>query len=60
MTSQSGWHVTASIGVVTCTEICETYDELLGKADKLMYTAKEKGKNTAEFETIITGKNKNR
>lgn len=60
MTSQSGWQVTASIGVVTCTEICETYDELLGKADKLMYTAKGKGKNSAEFETIITGKNKNR
>ena len=58
MTSQSGWQVTTSIGVVTCTEICftETYDVLLGKADKLMYTAKEKGKNSAEFETIGTGK----
>jgi len=52
MTSQSGWQVTASIGVVTCTKICETYDALLGKADKLMYVAKEKGKNAAEFETV--------
>ncbi len=52
MTSQSGWQVTASIGVVTCTEICETYDALLGKADRLMYVAKENGKNTVEFETI--------
>jgi diguanylate cyclase (GGDEF)-like protein len=59
MTSQSGWQVTASIGVVTCTEFCETYDELLGKADKLMYTAKEKGKNTVEFETIGVGKKAN-
>lgn len=52
MTSQSGWQVTASIGVVTCTEMCDTYDSLLGKADKLMYVAKEKGKNSAEFMTI--------
>lgn len=52
MTSQSGWQVTASIGVVTCTEVNDTYDELLGKADKLMYAAKEKGKNTAEFATV--------
>jgi len=62
MTSQSGWQVTTSIGVVTCTEICftETYDVLLGKADKLMYAAKGKGKNTAEFETIGAGKHAKR
>jgi diguanylate cyclase (GGDEF)-like protein len=61
-TSQFGLQVTVSIGVVTCTEICftETYDELLGKADKLMYVAKEKGKNATEFETIGAGKNANR
>jgi len=52
MTSQSGWQVTASIGVVTCLEICGTYDVILGKADKLMYEVKRKGKNAAEFETI--------
>ena len=52
MTSQSGWQVTASIGVVTCTEICCTYDALLGKADSLMYLAKGKGKNAAEFMTL--------
>ncbi len=55
MTSQSGWQVTASIGVVTCTHICETYDALLGKADKLMYIAKENGKNNAEFITVGEG-----
>lgn len=37
MTSQSGWQVTTSIGVVTCLNICETFDSLLGKADRLMY-----------------------
>jgi len=49
MTSQSGWRVTASMGVITCPEICETYDALLGEADRLMYAAKEKGKNGVEF-----------
>jgi diguanylate cyclase (GGDEF)-like protein len=52
MTSQSGWQVTASVGVITCTEICDSYDVLLGKADKLMYVAKGNGKNTAEFMSI--------
>jgi diguanylate cyclase (GGDEF)-like protein len=51
MSNQSGWQVTASIGVVTCKEACDAYDVLLGKADKLMYIAKEKGKNAAEFLT---------
>lgn len=52
MTGQSGWQVTASIGVITCWDNCDTYDALLGKADKLMYVAKEKGKNAAEFATV--------
>lgn len=52
MTSQSGWQVTASLGVVSCTEIGETFDALLGKADKLMYKAKSKGKNNAEFMSL--------
>jgi len=52
MTSQSGWQITASIGVLTCRNVCETYDALLGEADKLMYIAKGKGKNTAEFKVV--------
>ena len=52
MTNQYGWQVTASIGVVTCSQIYDTYDELLEKADKLMYVAKFRGKNAAEFMTI--------
>lgn len=52
MTSQSGWQVTASIGVVTCTEIDETYDALLEKAGTLRRRAKVKGKNAAEFMTL--------
>jgi diguanylate cyclase (GGDEF)-like protein len=53
MTSQSGWQVTASIGVVTSLpDACLTYDALLGRADRLMYVAKGRGKNAAEFETV--------
>lgn len=52
MTSQSGWQVTASLGVLTCTDFCETYDALLGKADQLMYKAKASGKNNAVFMTV--------
>lgn len=52
MTSQSGWQITASLGVVSCKEIDETFDALLGKADKLMYEAKSRGKNKAEFMSI--------
>lgn len=52
VTSQSGWQVSASIGVVTYIEISDNYDVMLGKADKLMYEAKEKGKNGAEYLVI--------
>jgi len=52
MTSQSGWQVTASIGVVSCSEVLDTFDVLLGKADKLMYLAKVNGKNSVEYLTI--------
>lgn len=48
-TCQSGWQVTASIGVVTYAEVCDTYDVMLAKADKLMYAAKTRGGNAAEF-----------
>ncbi len=53
MTSLSGWEVTASIGVVTSTpDSGLTYNALLGRADRLMYVAKGRGKNAAEFETV--------
>jgi len=49
MTSQSGWQVTASVGVITSGSGDVRYDEILGKSDQLMYVAKQKGKNRAEF-----------
>jgi PleD family two-component response regulator len=36
----------------TCPEVNETCEALLGNADKLMYRAKEQGKNRAEFMTV--------
>jgi len=48
-TSQSGWQVTASIGVVTYVEVCDTYDMMIAQADKLMYSAKTQGGNNAEY-----------
>lgn len=52
LTGQSGWRVSASIGVVTCNRISENYNTLLGQADQLMYLAKERGKNLAEFKVL--------
>lgn len=49
MTSRSGWQVTASIGVVSCTKGIETYDALLDRAGTMLDAAREQGKNGAEF-----------
>jgi len=46
--SQKGWPVTASIGVVTCQQDVVTPDQLIAKADALMYQAKRKGKNSIQ------------
>ncbi|GAB3015258.1 hypothetical protein GCM10027098_07110 [Bowmanella dokdonensis] len=42
---RNNWPVTLSIGVLTCTKIPATTDELLNQADALMYAAKNQGKN---------------
>jgi diguanylate cyclase (GGDEF)-like protein len=39
------WPVTFSIGALTCTDAHLTSDELIKKADELMYSVKMKGKN---------------
>jgi diguanylate cyclase (GGDEF)-like protein len=43
------WPVTISIGSLTCYADGQDVDQLLMKADRLMYAAKLKGKNNAEF-----------
>jgi diguanylate cyclase (GGDEF)-like protein len=51
-----GWPVTLSIGVVTFTSPPSTVDETLRIADRLMYTAKNNGKNSIEYEVFGTRK----
>jgi diguanylate cyclase (GGDEF)-like protein len=41
-----GWPVTFSVGMVTCSEDCGTAEDVLARADALMYSAKGEGKNT--------------
>jgi diguanylate cyclase (GGDEF)-like protein len=43
------WPVTFSIGVLTCLEANLTPDELIAKADALMYSVKKNGKNAVAF-----------
>jgi len=49
-----GWPVTLSIGVVTFMRPPSTVDEVLKIADRLMYTAKDKGKNGIRYEVFRT------
>jgi diguanylate cyclase (GGDEF)-like protein len=49
-----GWPVTLSIGVVTFTNPPSTVDEVLRISDRLMYTAKNNGKNRIEYEVFGT------
>ena len=41
----NNWPVTVSMGVVTFNSIPETVDQMVHKADELMYTVKHGGKN---------------
>jgi diguanylate cyclase (GGDEF)-like protein len=43
------WPVTFSMGAVTCLDARLTTDELLNKADTLMYSVKNKGKNAIAY-----------
>jgi len=49
-----GWPVTLSIGVVTFTSAPSTVDETLRKADRLMYAAKNNGKDSIRYEVFGT------
>jgi PleD family two-component response regulator len=43
------WPVTFSIGVLTCENPSLTADELIRRADKLMYSVKNNGKNAIAY-----------
>jgi len=49
-----GWPVTLSIGVVTFTSPPSTVDEVLRVSDRLMYSAKNNGKNSIQYEVFGT------
>jgi len=47
--NENGWSVTFSIGVLTLTAPQISVDEMLGRADKLMYVVKNGGKNNIHY-----------
>ena len=51
---RNDWPVTFSIGVLTCRHAQITIDELIKKADELMYSVKKNGKNAVAYE-VYTG-----
>jgi len=46
---KSGWPVSLSIGVITCVRTCPTIDEMMRRADLLMYSVKGSSKGGANF-----------
>jgi len=48
---QKNWSITFSVGVLVCKVAPPTTDELIRKADELMYLAKSGGKNTIRYST---------
>jgi diguanylate cyclase (GGDEF)-like protein len=48
---QNNWPVTFSIGVLTCTALPGSIDELVRMADELMYTVKHDGKDAIRYST---------
>jgi len=54
--NEKGWSVTFSIGVLTLTAPQLSVDEMLGRADQLMYIVKNGGKNNIHYGTYSTEK----
>jgi PleD family two-component response regulator len=46
---ENGWPATFSIGVLTLTASQLSVDEVLGRADQLMYQVKNGGKNNIQY-----------
>jgi diguanylate cyclase (GGDEF)-like protein len=51
---KNNWPVTFSIGVLTCVNMPQTTDELIKRADELMYLVKKNGKNSINY-SVYTG-----
>jgi diguanylate cyclase (GGDEF)-like protein len=52
--NENGWPITFSIGVLTLSATQISVDEILGKADQLMYGVKNNGKDNAQYATYPT------
>ncbi len=51
---RNGWPVTFSVGVLTCLQLPPTSDELIKRADDLMYSVKNNGKDSVCYSTFET------
>jgi len=49
---ESGWLVTFSVGVLTCTDPPQTVDEMIKIADGLMYEVKKDSKDAIRYEIL--------
>ncbi len=49
---QGNWPVTFSIGALTCTAMPDTIDEMMKRADELMYAVKSESKNAIKYSTF--------
>ena len=49
LSKENDWHVTFSVGVITYTTGSCSIDEMMGQADKLMYSVKKSGKDGVVF-----------
>jgi len=47
--SKNNWPVTFSMGVLTCVKTTQTSDELIMRANELMYWAKRNGQNSIQY-----------
>ena len=47
--NENGWSITFSIGVLTLSDPRLSVDEMLGRADQLMYIVKNSGKNNIQY-----------
>jgi diguanylate cyclase (GGDEF)-like protein len=52
--NENGWSITFSVGVLTLSAAQISVDDILGKADQLMYGVKNSGKNNVQYATHPT------
>jgi diguanylate cyclase (GGDEF)-like protein len=50
--ARHGWPITSSIGSITCLQPARSADELVRRADALMYEVKQSGKNAVRYDVL--------